>query len=35
VTAGTNLIVVYAITATGVSLINVTTADVSASVSIS
>ena len=34
VTAGTNLIVVYSTTAAGVSLINVTTADVSAGVSI-
>lgn len=35
VTAGTNLIVVYAITADGLTLLQVTTADVSASVSIS
>jgi len=35
VTAGTNLIVVYSATATGLTLINVITADVSASVSIS
>ena len=34
VTAGTNLIVVYSTTAAGVSLVNVTSADVSASVSI-
>jgi len=34
VTAGSNLVVVYAITADGVSLINVITADVSASVNI-